>query len=260
MPVHWTTGTAAGAGVDIAWRRVGDRGPTWVLLHGFSDNGRCWERVAGALADRATVIALDARNHGESGTGPGGVDVHADDVVSVLDELALGPVTLMGHSVGGRTAAMVAARRPELVESLVLVDPAWRDASDESFARRRDHVVAYIESLAASSEAELSAVASAQHGDWDPIDHEPWIEAKQQLRPEAADDLAPAAWRGVAAAIPCTTTVVYGDVDRGSIAAEIVDDVAATNPQVRGAHLAGTGHNIQREDFAAFVELLDTLV
>lgn len=257
MAVDWTTGVAPGAGVDIAWRRAGDRGPAWVLLHGFSDNGRCWERVTEVLATSSTVIALDARNHGDSGTGPGGPDAHADDVIAVLDALALDTPTLMGHSVGARTATMVAARRPDLVGSLVLVDPAWRDSSDESFARRREQVVAYIRSLASSSAEELAAVAKAQHGDWDPVDHEPWIEAKQQLRAEAADDLAPSAWRDALRAVDRPTTVVYGDADKGSIAAEVVDEAMALNDNVRGVHLAGTGHNIQREDFRAFVELLE---
>ncbi|SDZ24878.1 alpha/beta fold hydrolase [Herbiconiux ginsengi] len=112
-----------GADVDIAFRMRGS-GPAVVLLHGTSANHAVWEPVGDALAGRATVVALDQRGHGRSdkpATGYTGPDF-ADDVVTVLDALGLERAVVAGHSLGGRNAWLAAARHPDRVSGVVVVD------------------------------------------------------------------------------------------------------------------------------------------
>ncbi|MFB2597001.1 alpha/beta fold hydrolase [Herbiconiux sp. P17] len=112
-----------GADVDIAFRMRGT-GPAVVLLHGTSANHAVWEPVGDALADRATVLALDQRGHGRSdkpATGYTGPDF-AGDVVTVLDALGLDRAIVAGHSLGGRNAWLAAARHPDRVSGAVVVD------------------------------------------------------------------------------------------------------------------------------------------
>lgn len=114
-----------GAAVDIAFR-VRGRGPAVVLLHGTSANHAVWEPVAGALSDRATVIALDQRGHGRSdkpASGYAGPDF-AGDVLTVLDALGLERAIVGGHSLGARNAWLVAALHPERVRAVLAVDYA----------------------------------------------------------------------------------------------------------------------------------------
>jgi lipase len=80
------------------------------------------------------VRALDLRGHGRSGwEEPWTIDQHVEDVL----ETVTGPATWIGHSFGGRLTAEITARRPELVERAVLLDPAlWVPPDDAESAAR----------------------------------------------------------------------------------------------------------------------------
>lgn len=98
--------------------------PPIVLLHGASLRSEDWENIFPRLATRYRVIAYDARGHGKSGRAPRYelADL-VDDLLRVLREIAKAPAMLIGHSIGGATALVAAAREPTLVRGLVLEDP-----------------------------------------------------------------------------------------------------------------------------------------
>jgi pimeloyl-ACP methyl ester carboxylesterase len=103
--------------------RLGTGRPQVVLLHGAGLNAHTWDTTALALG--APVLAIDLPGHGDS-TWRDDADYRprtlAPDVILGIEEWAAAPVVLVGHSLGGITAAAVAAQRPDLVASLVLVD------------------------------------------------------------------------------------------------------------------------------------------
>lgn len=114
----------------IATHEWGKRGsPLLVCLHGVTSHGRHFARLAERLAPRFHVVALDQRGHGDSTWEP---PWHLEQYVEdTLDALSLGglggaPCGWIGHSFGGRVAFEIAAAAPELVERLVLLDPAIR--------------------------------------------------------------------------------------------------------------------------------------
>lgn len=94
-----------------------------LLLHGITAHHRGWDLVADALPDHR-VLAPDLRGRGRSRVpdGPWGMARHADDAALVLDALGAGPAVVVGHSMGGFVAAVLAHRHPHLVDRLVLVD------------------------------------------------------------------------------------------------------------------------------------------
>ncbi|MEV6108084.1 alpha/beta hydrolase [Streptomyces sp. NPDC051940] len=109
-------------GVRLAYRCWGrPDAPPMVLLHGLGGRGAHWSGVADELAAGHRVYALDLRGHGDSDR-PGGYafPAYAEDVAGFIRALDLGPVTLIGHSLGGLVGQLLAARHPELVERLVL--------------------------------------------------------------------------------------------------------------------------------------------
>lgn len=110
--------------VELATSEMGSGEPL-VILHGLFGSKRNWSSIAGKLAEHRRVITVDMRNHGESPWD----DVHdypalADDVARLIEREVGGPATVMGHSMGGKAAMMLALGRPELVERLVVVDIA----------------------------------------------------------------------------------------------------------------------------------------
>ena len=105
-------------------RRAAERGhPPAVLLPGTGRTASGWDAVAAGLAARRDVHAVDMRGHGAS-DWPGVYDLSlfAADVIGVLESLDEAPVDLIGHSLGGLVACLVAADRPGLIRRLVLED------------------------------------------------------------------------------------------------------------------------------------------
>jgi len=115
----------------------GTEGTPIVILHGLLGSSRNWRSVASELARHHRVCALDMRNHGTSPhSGPFTLDEMAADVeMWIKTHFASEMVTLLGHSLGGKTAMKVACRSPELVRGLMIVD-----ISSEAAPRRWTHV------------------------------------------------------------------------------------------------------------------------
>lgn len=98
--------------------------PTVLAAHGITANHVSFSLLADALAGDVTLVAPDLRGRGRSNriSGPFGIGAHAADLISVLDHAGVERATLVGHSMGGWVVACTAARYPERVASLVLVD------------------------------------------------------------------------------------------------------------------------------------------
>src|SRR3954463_4606309 len=117
-------GSDNGAEERLAKRTLGEAGPRGVFVHGLFGQGKNWTTIAKGLADGHRVTLVDLPNHGHS---PWTDRVDYVDMVELLaTELEqLGePVTLVGHSMGGKVAMQLALRRPELLRALVVVDIA----------------------------------------------------------------------------------------------------------------------------------------
>src|SRR3569623_3168376 len=117
-------------GEQIAWRRVDGAGPTIVWLGGF--RSEMTGTMAQALADWAAVsgrgcLRFDYLGHGESSgdfQGKGTITRWREDALAVLDELIAGPALLVGSSMGGWLACLVAMARRERVAAMALLAPA----------------------------------------------------------------------------------------------------------------------------------------
>lgn len=108
-----------------AYDRRRGAGPTLVLLHYWGGSSRTWEPVVDRLAGR-DVLVPDFRGWGRSAAlpGPYGLQRLADDTLAVLADAGVGDYVLVGHSMGGKVAQLVAGGRPPGLGGLVLVAPA----------------------------------------------------------------------------------------------------------------------------------------
>lgn len=103
--------------------------PTVVLLHGWmASGGLNWFTTFGPLSQRYSVIAPDLRGHGRGVRSRRRFRLAdcADDVAALLRHLDVGPVILVGYSMGGPVAQLLWRRHPELVQGLVLCATAYR--------------------------------------------------------------------------------------------------------------------------------------
>ena len=128
-------------GVELAVSDIRGEGSPVVFVHGFSNDRFVWHELASALPERFRPICYDLRGHGDSGWS---LDCryhpldHARDLAEICDALGVQRCVLVGHSMGGNIATLFAARRPERVRALALVDTgpalgqdAWRRASGD---------------------------------------------------------------------------------------------------------------------------------
>jgi pyruvate dehydrogenase E2 component (dihydrolipoamide acetyltransferase) len=115
------------AGKRLRYLEVGSGdGVPVLLLHGFGADLNSWMFTQPALSDGRRTIALDLPGHGGStkDVGSGDADALVDMVDGAITELGIGGVHLVGHSMGGAVAAVLAARRPEQIATLTLIAPS----------------------------------------------------------------------------------------------------------------------------------------
>jgi pimeloyl-ACP methyl ester carboxylesterase len=110
--------------VEIHYEKTG-RGDPVVLVHGGWSDLHNWQPVAPALAESFLVVAFDRRGHGRSERLPdhGTRRDQEEDVAALIENLERGPAHVVGTSFGGSIAIGLAARRPELVRSVIAHEP-----------------------------------------------------------------------------------------------------------------------------------------
>jgi esterase len=119
-----TRHTVTREGTELVYWTWPGAGPPTLLLHGIGNYGRYWDLFADAITGRLRLIAPDARGHGESGRPADGYAPadFAADALAVLDRLGIDGAVVVGHSMGGLHSIGLAARHPERVRALVIVD------------------------------------------------------------------------------------------------------------------------------------------
>ena len=113
-------------GITLAYEDRGAGRPAFVFVHGWTCNRAFFAPQAAHFARQHRVVSIDLRGHGESDTpqGPYTRAQDADDIAYVIEQLGLGPVVAVGHSMGGTVVLQLAAAHPACVAAIVMVDPA----------------------------------------------------------------------------------------------------------------------------------------
>lgn len=141
-------------GFDCFVAEFGHGASTVVLVHGWCSDSTDWVDQISAFANDARVVTLDLRGHGHSektAGGYGSADL-TEDVIAVLDHLGLSDSHLVGHSLGGIIANLIAVRRPDLVRSVLLIDPAYGQPEE-----RAEQTLAVIGDPMSADSAERAA-------------------------------------------------------------------------------------------------------
>lgn len=131
-------GTAHILGTDIFFSDTGGSGEPVVFLHGFLFDGRQFEAQVAALQNHYRCITMDWPGQGRSGRPKGGytTDRLTTYAEAFIEQLNCGPVHLAGLSMGGFAAMRVAARRPDLLRSLILLNSSARPHARAKFPKQ----------------------------------------------------------------------------------------------------------------------------
>lgn len=245
-------------GIRLHYYRTGGNKPPLVMVHGITDNGLCWTRLARALEPEYDVIMYDARGHGLSDAPEDGYSYedHAADLAGLIGALGLVRPRLMGHSMGAATVAVTAASRPELARGVVLEDPPWReDFVAPTAEQQRAAAEGWRATLAgwqARTRTELVAWCRQERAHWDEADIGPWAESKLQAHMNVVKVVsAPRTpWQQVVSHIQCPILLLTGDAELGAIVRPESAQEAARRWRVgQVIHIPQAGHNIRRDQF-----------
>ncbi|WP_432855168.1 alpha/beta fold hydrolase [Amycolatopsis sp. CA-161197] len=135
-------------GATIAYTDTGaPDAPAIMFGHGLLFSGWMFHPQIEALRARYRCVTIDWRGQGESPAAPGGYDMDSltADAAALIRKLGLGPVHWVGLSMGGFVGLRLAARHPELVRSLVLLDTSA--AGEEPAKTRRNNLLARVQQL-----------------------------------------------------------------------------------------------------------------
>jgi len=264
----WSEGDVQANGITIHYYRTGgDNKPSILLLHGITDSGQCWPRVAHDLEGSYDVIMTDARGHGHSGASTDfSIALLADDAATVIRALGLEKPYVWGHSMGAITAAMLAASYPDLVRAIVLEDPPLMDKPGfqttpdrELFQTGGEQQEQYgwqwLFELRALPREERIARGLAMNPNWAKEEIIPWADSKAELNidilePALAAVANAAPWREVISRIECPILLVTGDPELHAIVTpEIAQEAAQLWKHGEVLHMSGAGHNIHRDRY-----------
>jgi len=229
------------------------RGRLFVLVHAAGGNAGMWRRQCEGLAGAHSALALDLPGHGRSSGVEGlpSVEAYADFVARFVEALRLRPFVLVGRSMGGAVAMVMALRRPSLVQGLVLACTAARFAfSAEQLATHRDVARGR---LPQQFTTETFSPATGMD-----LMREAWMEqVKTDPRVRYADLLACQAFDGreLLAHIRTPTLVVAGADDQATPVA-LAEELARAIAGARLTVIARAGHQAPLEQAEEFNRLV----
>lgn len=261
---EWFEGDVQANGIRIHYHRTGGKDkPVLLLLHGITDNGLCWSRVARSLEGSYDLVMPDARGHGKSdGIETGfSVETLADDAAAVIRELGLEKPYVFGHSMGAITTVVLAANYSDLIRAILLEDPPLMNRPPErtpeeaqSFEQAKKEALAF-RALPRNERVDQGFVMNLG---WVEEEILPWAEAKGEYQPEVYDKrliFRSYPWREAISRIKCPVLLVTGDPEKGALVTpKIAQEAAGLCKSVEVQRISGTGHCIHRDHFDETLE------
>lgn len=254
-------------GQKLHVRQTGGELPVLLLIHGITDSGRYWSRLAADLEHEFNVMMPDMLGHGRSDrlTGSIGVDGMADHVLEIMNHYSIERGQIAGHSMGGGIALMAASAHPDRFSGVVFEDPAFSNPQESGpfYLNMTAETLAWktgiIEQQQLSNEAALKQLTEEKVG-WHPADVAYHLDDKMEIDLAVFDqiDFSPSkSWPEDLARINAPILLVIGEVELGSLVSEEAAQQAVALMQ-NGEYtlVKGTGHGIHRENYSAFRDVV----
>jgi N-formylmaleamate deformylase len=232
---------------------VGTQRATVVMLHGLTEDGPTQQAGGEYLAAHGFRVLLpDAPGHGRTGLPDAFTPEHrASVVVGVINQLARTPVIMQGQSMGGESAALIAATRPELVLGAILEDPPILFAAPPAGAPDvMTHNKKWIGEMQKLDHAGRVAWGHEQIPRWSDEEIERWARAKERCNVEVFDRAASAVypqWQTLLPLITAPVLLFRGDPAECIINEETAAQIVKLCPTVSVVEVPGASHCIRRD-------------
>ncbi len=258
----WSTGNCATNGINLHYTRTGASQPPVILLHGLAASGACWAALAQALEADYDVIMPDARGHGGSSVPAHGYryEDHARDIVGLIEALHLMHPILIGHSMGGLVAAVLASRHPGLLRGLILADPTFLSPKVQRAVRDSDVADQHRRTLSMALDDVVAEVRSRHpHRSLDTIQR--IAQARLQTSLAAFDVLTPPNpdYRQVVRAIEAPCLLVIGG-PAGVVSPEVAADLRGLNARLQVEQIPEAGHGFIYDQPERFAEVIQSFL
>ncbi len=257
----WTDGICRANGINIHYLRTGGDKPAIIALHGLAENGACWSPLARALEAHYDIIMPDARGHGLSSAPRYGYTCqdHANDIIEFIRTLGIKSPYLLGHSIGGMTAAMVASRLGASISGIILADPTFISSEWQNEIYKNQVVAQHRQMLEATKEA-LFRQAKARHRYRASAIIEHMIEAQLQTSVHAFDVLIPPhpEFDELIRNIYIPSLLVMGS--EGIVSAETVRELHDINPDLEYKLIPDAGHGLPYDEPARLAATIDAFL
>lgn len=254
---NWTSAVCETNGIDIHYLRTGGAKPSLILLHGLTGGGACWSPLARALEAEFDVVMPDARGHGESSMPLTGYryEDYASDVVGLIQGLELTTPVLLGHSMGGMTAALVASQMGAAIRGVILADPTFLTLQRQREVYESDAVEQHRRFLSLSRQ-DVLAQAHLRHPHRRLEIVELVAEARMKTPIQAFEVLTPPnpEYRRLVSAISVPILLVIGD--NGVVSFETAQELRQRNSRLHIEQIQNAGHGLQYDQPERFEEVV----
>lgn len=254
-------------GVKIHYCRSGGKKPPFIMLHGVSDSGLCWTKVADFFSERYDVILIDAQGHGLSDrVGKDfSYDTHTRQLAGLIKALKLEKPIVMGHSMGGGTAADLAADYPTLPKAIILEDPPWSALAPhpqnlEEARKMQQDFRNMFTGLKKMRVQDIIMESRKIDPAWTEEERLPWATAKKQFDNNIFDYIVvnPHPFEETVVKIQCPALLVTAE--KGVVSKETAGKIGQlwkSKAPYRWVRINGAGHNIRRDQYAAFMKAVE---
>lgn len=265
---HWKSDDVLAGKLKLHYTRTGNgHQPPLILLHGVTDDGLCWTRLAQTLETNYDVIMLDARGHGLSDAPKRGYNAahQAKDLAGLIAKLNLQRPNILGHSMGAATALAFAGMYPEIPGSILLEDPPpwWMKIKQSAEGTENlKGAIAWMEGLKRKTRADMISEQHAAMPHWPMDEIERWADSKHRfslnvtevfkVRPDKDIN-----WKTLIKKITCPALLITGDNAYGALVnAESAAALHALIPQLQVENILAAGHSIRHDQFEKYTNIV----
>jgi len=253
-------------GINLNYYQTGKGDRDIFIQHGLYDDALCWGNLPLDLGKNYLITLIDARGFGFSSKPNYGYDIDTmtEDIAALIMHLNPRQPIVIGQSMGASLGCHLAARYPDLLKAVIMIDPAFREPSSMDLkAELLSKRVNELRSQQSMSREEMIALIHSKHPDWPDEFVLPGADSRFRMSLSAFAILnsIDTTWKDDLTKIHCPMLLITAEVNKGAIVSEEIADYAhLINANVKSAFISGAGHSIHKEQYTKVLGAIENFL